>query len=91
MAMATRTIGIRELKTRTSAVLREVQTGGVEFVVTLRGRPVARLEPLSAEQAHATTDGMGGLRGALAELPRLDWDDFARTEQLWQPRPLGDE
>lgn len=83
-----RTIGIRELKTRTSQVLREVQAGGAEFVITLRGRPIARLEPWSDDHAAPPTDGMGGLRGALTDLPRLNWDDFAEVEQLWEPRPI---
>ena len=42
--MATRQIGIRELKSHLSECVREVKSGG-EIVVTERGHPVARLIP----------------------------------------------
>jgi len=41
-----KTIGIRELRRRASAVLREVESG-VTFEVTDRGRPVAVLSPMA--------------------------------------------
>ena len=41
-----KTIGIRELRQRASAVLREVESG-VTFEVTDRGRPVALLSPMA--------------------------------------------
>lgn len=85
--MGTRTIGVRELKARASEVLREAQETGEEVIVTVRGRPVARLEPLSPITGRSV-DGMGGLRGALSGLPRLDWDDFADAARVWEPRSL---
>jgi len=45
--MTTR-IGIRELKNRASEIVREVQENQAEFIVTLRGAPVAVLRPLSS-------------------------------------------
>jgi prevent-host-death family protein len=39
-------VGIRELKNRTSEVLRTVREDKAEYVITYRGRPVARLVPL---------------------------------------------
>jgi prevent-host-death family protein len=86
-----RTVGIRELKARTSAVLRELQASGAEFVITVRGRPVARLEPLAAEDVAGMRDGMGGLRGALSDLPPLEWEDFATAQRAWEPDLLDDE
>jgi prevent-host-death family protein len=41
-----KSIGIRDLRQRASAVLREVE-GGSSFEVTDRGRPVALLTPLA--------------------------------------------
>ena len=41
------TVGVRELKQRTSDVLRRVRERGEEVEVTLRGRVVARLVPVS--------------------------------------------
>ena len=41
-----RSVGVRELKARTSQVLRELQTSGEEIEVTHHGRVVARLVPV---------------------------------------------
>jgi prevent-host-death family protein len=41
-----RAVGVRELKQRTSQVLRELQDGGEEIEITHRGRVVARLVPV---------------------------------------------
>jgi len=43
-----RSIGIRELKARTSAVIREVRLRGDEIDITHHGRVVARLVPVAA-------------------------------------------
>lgn len=71
-------------------MLREVYETGAEVIVTLRGRPVARLEPLTPTPDHPQADGMGGLRGALHDLPPLTWQDFTEAKALWKPRPLAD-
>jgi prevent-host-death family protein len=42
-------IGVRELKNRTSQVIRSVREELAEYVVTLRGEPVAVLRPVSEE------------------------------------------
>ena len=42
-----KTIGVRELKNQTSRVLRTVREEMSEYVVTLRGEPVAVLRPLT--------------------------------------------
>jgi len=44
-------IGVRELRRRTSEVIRRVREERAEYVVTYRGRPVAVILPLDAEQA----------------------------------------
>jgi prevent-host-death family protein len=43
-----RSIGIRELKARTSQVIREVRLHGGEVDITHHGRVVARLVPVAA-------------------------------------------
>lgn len=43
-------IGIRELKHRTSGIVRVVREKRAEYVITLRGRPVARLVPVADEE-----------------------------------------
>ncbi len=45
------TIGVRELKNQTSRVIRAVREEMAEYVVTLRGEPVAVLRPLTEEEA----------------------------------------
>ena len=87
MAPSNRTIGIRELKARVSAVLREVQATGEEYVITLRGRPIARLEPVTGETSPGPTDGMGGSRGTLSELAGLSGRDFEAAKKIWEPAP----
>jgi prevent-host-death family protein len=50
-----RSIGVRELKTRTSQVLRELQASGEEIEVTHHGRVVARLVPVARAPARRRT------------------------------------
>ena len=46
--MTTKTMLISEFKAKCIAVLKEVERSGEAVVVTLRGRPMARVEPLAA-------------------------------------------
>jgi len=43
-------VGIRELKNRASEIIRAVREERVEYVITYRGQPVARLVPVTAEE-----------------------------------------
>ncbi len=43
-------IGVRELKTHTTEILRQVREKGVEIQVTYRGRVIARLIPVRQPQ-----------------------------------------
>ena len=45
------TIGVRELKNQVSRVIRAVREEMAEYVVTLRGKPVAVLRPLTVQEA----------------------------------------
>jgi len=45
------TIGVRELKNQTSRVVRAVREEMAEYVITVRGEPVAVLRPLTDEEA----------------------------------------
>ncbi len=66
--MATK-IGVRDLKNRASEIVREVHEKDAEYIVTLRGQPVAVLRPLAerseqerrreeAEEAMARMDAL---------------------------------
>lgn len=48
-----RDIPQRELRNNVGAVLREVEAGNA-FRITVRGRPVAELRPLSGRKSHLT-------------------------------------
>ena len=49
-------VGITELKTRTSNIIRRVRDANETFVVTYRGRPIAKLEPLEDTETHLAVD-----------------------------------
>ncbi len=51
-------IGIRELKLRTSEVLRQVREGQETVSITYRGRVVARLVPVDAGEKRAESLGV---------------------------------
>jgi prevent-host-death family protein len=65
-AVRVRTIPQRELRNNVSAILREAEAG-THFVITVHGRPVARLVPFVASpDAHddvRRTDEAAGLHG----------------------------
>lgn len=42
------TIGIRDLKNQTSRIVRSVREEMAEYVITLQGKPVALLRPITA-------------------------------------------
>ncbi len=46
----TKTVGVRELKNQASRVIREVVEEKAEYIVTLRGEPLAILRPLTREE-----------------------------------------
>ena len=61
-----RIIGVRELKNHTSRVIRAVREEMSEYVVTLRGEPVALLRPLTEEETQRL--GRGETEAAVADL-----------------------
>lgn len=68
-----RTVGSRDLKTRLGTYLRLVRKG-IDFVVTDRGRPVARLGPVG--------DAAKDTSGRLAELAATGLLSRATSEPL---------
>jgi prevent-host-death family protein len=42
-----REIGVSELKTRASEIVRDVREHGAQYVITYHGRPVGVLQPIS--------------------------------------------
>ena len=56
------TIGVRELKNHVSRVIRAVREEMAEYVVTLRGEPVAVLRPLPRKR-HRNCDKLKRMKG----------------------------
>lgn len=67
-----KTMLISEFKAKCIAVLKEVARSGEPVVVTLRGRPMARVEPFTNG---VTGKRLGVLKGSMRirrDLPRVD-------------------
>jgi len=65
-------IGVRELKTRTSEIVREVRDRHARYVITHRGRPVGVLLPIAeagpeSPDAEAVWDRLVRLGNEIAE------------------------
>lgn len=75
-------VGIRELKNRTSEIVRAVREGRVEYVITYRGQPVARLVPIAEEEEGEQ---------AWQELERLSQEISARWQSDKSAVELLDE
>jgi prevent-host-death family protein len=75
-------VGVRELKNRTSEIVRAVREGRAEYVITYRGRPVARLVPIAEEEEGEQ---------AWQELERLSQEISARWQSDKSAVELLDE
>ncbi len=65
-----KTVTAREANHRFAELLSEVETGGRGFVVTKRGRPVARIVPVEAEPHRLTPEQ----EAALERLMSTHWN-----------------
>jgi prevent-host-death family protein len=63
------TVGVRELKNQASRVIRAVSEEMAEYVITLRGEPVAMLRPLTEEERDRLREEQVGT--ALTEMRSL--------------------
>ncbi|HEX9943480.1 MAG TPA: type II toxin-antitoxin system Phd/YefM family antitoxin [Thermoanaerobaculia bacterium] len=71
-------IGVRDLKTRASEIVRDVHERDEEYIVTVRGEPVAVLRPLSKVSG-------GELRQVEREEALAKLDDLAeQIAQAWR-------
>ncbi len=82
-------IGVRELRERTSEVLRQVREEGAEYIVTYQGRPIAMLLPVDAERIEAamvqagkqSMTGRWETYAQLAEQAREAWPAEKSTQE----------
>lgn len=72
-----RTVGVSELKTHTSEIIRNVRENRISFTITFRGRPVGVLLPIDEDEKVVP----GKDQDSWSELERLR-EEFAR-----RPRP----
>jgi len=76
MTIVKRVIAAGEFKARCLALLDEVQESRVELVITKRGRPVARLLPVS--------DEVPILFGRMKGTGSINGDIIAPTGETWE-------
>lgn len=76
-------IGVRQLKNEASEIIRAVREEKAEYIITLRGQPVAVLRPIveRAEDAGAILALAGSVFSG------LDEDELAAVEAVIQRRP----
>ncbi len=69
-------IGIRELKSQASEIVRAVREGRVEYVITHRGRPVAMIVPFeeASEETMRSHEAFWDEMDALADELAATWD-----------------
>ena len=70
-------VGIRELKTQASDIIRRVREDKETYIVTYRGKPVAKLEPVQDKEEQVARD-----LSILEEMDRL-------AEESTKHRPKG--
>ncbi|MGH7862690.1 MAG: type II toxin-antitoxin system Phd/YefM family antitoxin [Candidatus Dormibacteraceae bacterium] len=78
--MTSLTIGIREAKAQFSRLVSEVGHG-TEWIITDRGRPVARLTPLSDLEA--------SLEDRILRLEKWGWIEGAARTKIPVPAPIN--
>ena len=64
-------VGVRELKTRASEIIRSVRENRARYTITYRGQPVGVLMPLESLPAEPTIGGESSAESAWDELVRL--------------------
>jgi prevent-host-death family protein len=80
-------VGIRELKNRTSEIVRAVRERGARYIVTHQGRPVGLLLPVDEESLEAAVHyAAKGAKGAQA--PTEDVPPLAPEEVLHLARQV---
>jgi prevent-host-death family protein len=66
------TISISEFKAKCIAILKEAQRSGKPVLITWRGRPMARVEPVAGDAAKRRLGAYRGRMTLRAELVGLD-------------------
>ena len=76
-------IPVRELKAKTSKLLREVSQEGKQFVITRHGHSCAKLVPIKEEEYQTEKAKKKSLRGYFSQFPELSDSDFSEAKKIW--------
>ncbi len=72
-------IGVRELREKTTQVIRDVRENRARYIITLRGRPVAVIMPMT--EADVVESGWD-VYERLAEEIRKEWPEGLSTQEV---------
>ena len=80
------TVGVRELKTNPSEVLRLIEEKpDLEIVVTRHGKPCAKLVSLSGRSSVPWSERIS-LRNTWSHLPDIPDEVLEEAKRIWEPR-----
>lgn len=74
------TVGVRQLKSQASEILRRVEDGE-EIIVTRRGKACAKLVPADTASPEPTLPSLKGI--FRDRLPPATWEDFQEAKKIW--------
>ena len=77
--MKTKAVAVTELRAKLRKLLDEVERNGVRILITKRGKPVARLEPLANKASDGEAPLFGRRRGAV----KILGDIVGPTGEKW--------
>ena len=87
MLLKRTTVGIRDLKTKASEILRELERSpATEVIITRHGKPCAKLVSLKGRPEGIPWSQRKSLRNTLAGLHDLTDADFAEAKRIWEPK-----
>ncbi len=76
-------IGIRELKSQASEIMRAVREERAEYIVTLRGKPVAMIVPFEAPSSGETEPSPDEYLAKILEIGREIADATSLGKAFW--------
>ena len=86
------TVSVRELKAKTSEILRKLEEApGYEIVITRHGKPCAKLVSLKGNSERPPSSERKSLRNTWSHLPELTDADFAEVKRIWEPKFVPEE
>ncbi len=86
------TVSVRELKAKTSEILRKLKEApGTEIVITRHGKPCAKLMSFKGKSGELPREEKIVLRNIFAGMHQLTDEDFAEAKRIWEPKIDAEE